>query len=69
MGPVFALWATPGHGIRALLKLLYTSMAVAAWLVWKRGGFVAQRRALLLFLTQLGLNALWTLKPGRMKTA
>jgi len=35
-------------------------MAVAAWLVWKRGGFVAQRRPLALFLAQLVLNAAWT---------
>ncbi len=39
---------------------LYTMMAVAAWLVWKRGGFVAQRRPLSLFLVQLALNAAWT---------
>ena len=30
------------------------------WLVWKRGGFSAQRRPLGLFLAQLALNALWT---------
>src|SRR5678816_1849422 len=35
-------------------------MAVAAWLVWKRGGFAAQRKPLALFLTQLVLNAAWT---------
>jgi hypothetical protein len=35
-------------------------MAVAAWLVWRRGGFAAQRRALGLFLAQLALNGAWT---------
>jgi tryptophan-rich sensory protein len=35
-------------------------MAVAAWLVWRQGGFAAQRRPLMLFLVQLALNALWT---------
>ena len=35
-------------------------MAVAAWLVWKRGGFAAQRRTLTIFLVQLTLNAVWT---------
>lgn len=35
-------------------------MAVAAWLVWRRGGFAGQRRALSWFLGQLALNALWT---------
>jgi len=35
-------------------------MAVAAWLVWKEGGFAVQRRPLTLFLVQLALNAAWT---------
>ena len=35
-------------------------MAVAAWLVWKRGGFAAQRKPLIIFLAQLALNAAWT---------
>jgi benzodiazapine receptor len=39
---------------------LYTIMAIAAWLVWKRGGFASQRVALSLFLLQLLLNALWS---------
>lgn len=37
--------------------LLYTLMAVAAWLVWQRRGF---RRPLLLYFIQLTLNAVWT---------
>ena len=39
---------------------LYTMMAVAAWFVWKRGGFPAQLIALSLFLLQLLINALWS---------
>ena len=39
---------------------LYTLMGVAAWLVWRRGGFAAQGRPLGAFLAQLALNALWT---------
>ena len=35
-------------------------MAVAAWLVWRRGGFARQGRALTFFLVQLALNAAWT---------
>ena len=35
-------------------------MAVAAWLVWNRGGFAVQRVALSLFLAQLLFNALWS---------
>jgi tryptophan-rich sensory protein len=40
--------------------LLYAMMGVAAWMVWKRRGFVAAARALWLFFLQLGLNALWS---------
>ena len=35
-------------------------MAVAAWLIWQRGGLWAQRRVFLPFMIQWGLNALWT---------
>jgi benzodiazapine receptor len=35
-------------------------MGVAAWLVWRRGGFRAHRSALSLFLVQLVINALWS---------
>ena len=35
-------------------------MATAAWLVWQRGGWAGQRRALTLYLVQLVLNAAWT---------
>lgn len=35
-------------------------MAVAAWLVWRKGGFRSNRTALSLFCVQLSLNALWT---------
>ncbi len=37
--------------------LLYTLMAIAAWLVWKRVGF---SRPLVLYFVQLALNAAWT---------
>lgn len=35
-------------------------MAIAAWLVWRSGGFSANRIALSFFLAQLVLNALWS---------
>jgi tryptophan-rich sensory protein len=35
-------------------------MGIAAWLVWRAGGFRAARTALGLFLVQLVLNALWS---------
>ncbi len=53
-------WNPPGWIFGPVWTALYTMMAVAAWLVWKRGGFVAQRRPLILFLVQLALNAAWS---------
>jgi tryptophan-rich sensory protein len=35
-------------------------MAVAAWLVWRIAGFQVAKAALMLFLAQLALNALWS---------
>jgi tryptophan-rich sensory protein len=35
-------------------------MAVAAWLVWRRGGLARQRAALTLYVIRLGINALWS---------
>ena len=35
-------------------------MGIAAWLVWRSGGFRRARFALSLFLVQLALNALWS---------
>lgn len=40
--------------------LLYLSMAVAAWLVWRERGCGGVWTALALFLVQLALNALWS---------
>ncbi len=53
-------WNPPGWVFGPVWTALYTMMAVAAWLVWRRGGFAAQRRPLAWFLVQLGLNAAWT---------
>jgi tryptophan-rich sensory protein len=53
-------WNPPARVFGPVWTALYTMMAVAAWLVWKRGGFAAQRRPLALFLVQLALNAAWT---------
>jgi benzodiazapine receptor len=35
-------------------------MGVAAWLVWRQGGFAAAALPLTLFLVQLGLNVVWS---------
>ena len=53
-------WNQPGWIFGPIWSALHTMMAVAAWLVWRRGGFAAQRRPLVLFLAQLVLNAAWT---------
>jgi translocator protein len=53
-------WHPPAWIFGPVWTALYAMMAVAAWLVWQRGGFAVQRRPLGLFLAQLALNALWT---------
>lgn len=53
-------WNPPAWIFGPAWSLLYAMMAVAAWLVWREGGWKAQGRALRLFLVQWLLNALWT---------
>src|SRR5512137_502575 len=53
-------WNPPGWVFGPVWTALYSMMAVAAWLVWRQGGWGKQRKPLLLFLAQLALNALWT---------
>ncbi|HEU5135695.1 MAG TPA: TspO/MBR family protein [Steroidobacteraceae bacterium] len=53
-------WAPPAGVFGPVWTLLYASMAVAAWLVWRERGFARARGALGLFLIQLALNALWS---------
>jgi tryptophan-rich sensory protein len=53
-------WAPPPEVFGPVWTVLYLLMGLAAWLVWRVGGFRAARPALTLFLVQLALNALWT---------
>ena len=53
-------WAPPPWLFGPVWAVLYTFMGIAAWLVWRHGGFPKNRLALSLFLVQLALNAIWT---------
>lgn len=53
-------WAPPASVFGPVWTVLYGMMAIAAWQVWREGGWARQRRPLLLFLAQLVVNALWS---------
>ena len=53
-------WAPPAWLFGPVWTTLFIMMAVAAWLVWRRGGFGTQRTPLILFLVQLVFNGLWS---------
>lgn len=53
-------WAPPSSVFGPVWTALYALMGLAAWLVWRMGGFRAHRLALTLFLVQLAVNALWS---------
>jgi len=50
-------WNPPAWLFGPVWTMLYTLMAIAAWLVWQRIGF---SRSLGLYFAQLLLNAAWT---------
>lgn len=53
-------WAPQPWIFGPVWTLLYLMMALAAWLVWRRGGWRVQRGPLSFYMLQLALNALWT---------
>jgi translocator protein len=53
-------WAPPSSVFGPVWSVLYASMAVAAWLVWRQDGWRRQRGVLVLFVVQLAANALWS---------
>ena len=59
-GLVKPTWNPPGWLFGPVWTLLYVLMGIAAWLIWREGGWRVQRRPLGLYLAQWALNALWT---------
>ena len=53
-------WAPPGWLFGPVWSVLYLLMGISAWLVWRGGGFARARSTLLVFLSQLVANALWS---------
>lgn len=53
-------WAPPGTIFGPVWMVLYALMGIAAWMVWRSGGFIRNGNALGLFIVQLGFNALWS---------
>lgn len=53
-------WAPPSWVFGPVWTVLYTMMAVAAWLVWRSGPWSQTRPALTAYGAQLVLNAGWT---------
>ncbi|MFN3649297.1 MAG: TspO/MBR family protein [Armatimonadota bacterium] len=53
-------WAPPAWLFGPVWSVLYLLMGIAAWLVWREGGFRRQAAPLSLYLAQLVANALWT---------
>jgi translocator protein len=53
-------WAPPASLFGPVWTVLYLMMGAAAWMVWKERGWNRARNALVLYMVQLALNALWT---------
>jgi len=53
-------WTPPGYIFGPVWTLLYTTMGISAWLVWKQKQIRPVRPALAWFVLQLLFNALWS---------
>ena len=53
-------WTPPSWVFGPVWTALYAAMAVAAWLVWREGGWRHQAAPLTVFLAQLALNFAWS---------
>jgi len=54
-------WTPPSWIFGPVWTTLYVMMGVAAWLVWRKSGFVGAKAAMWLFFLQLLCNAAWSL--------
>lgn len=53
-------WNPPSSVFAPVWTTLYALMGIAAWLVWREGGWRRQSGALGMFLVQLALNFAWS---------
>ena len=53
-------WAPPASIFGPAWTARYVLMGVAAWLVWRCGGFRAARTPLSIFVVQLAINVWWS---------
>jgi len=53
-------WTPPDQVFGPVWTVLYGTMAISAWLVWRQEGVRGARLALGFFLAQLALNVLWS---------
>lgn len=60
-GLVKPSWTPPSWIFGPIWSALYLMMALAAWLVWRGGGFAPVALPITLFLVQLALNAMWSI--------
>lgn len=54
------MWTPPNIVFGPVWTVLYSTMAVAAWLVWRRPASLERSKALRAYAAQLALNALWS---------
>ncbi|MCT8468928.1 tryptophan-rich sensory protein [Chromohalobacter salexigens] len=53
-------WAPPAGAFGPVWTTLFALMGIAAWLVWREGGWKRQQGVLALFIVHLAVNALWS---------
>jgi benzodiazapine receptor len=53
-------WAPPAGVFGPVWSVLYVLMAIAAWLVWRETDSPIRSLALVVFVLQLAVNALWS---------